>query len=188
MRLAGLLSLLALAALAAGCGRDRLAVPDVERPAAAGGTQPVAYGAAGVRLRLPRAWRFEDGADPLVTSGGSGTATVALWRYPRAEPLPRTRRALRDARKALEAAAKVRDQTFSLRSARITKVNGAPAIVLVGDQTVAGQRRRVKSTHAYAEGAELVLDAYAAEADFPRVNRAVFRRLARSLHLDAPRP
>jgi hypothetical protein len=177
---------LALAASAAGCGRDRLAVPDVERPAAPGAVKPLSMPKAGLSLRVPSAWHFEPGGDPLVTVGGSGTAVVAVWRYPRAEPLPRTRAELTTARKELERAVKTRDQSFELESARIIRVDGAPAIQLLGRQTVGGQPRRVRSTHAYAEGAEIVVDAYAADADFATVDSGVLRPLVRSLSIDPP--
>jgi hypothetical protein len=181
-----ILALLALAAPAAGCGRDRLSAPNLERPAASRALKPLTLPQAGLGLRVPSAWYFEPGNDPLVTAGGSGTAVVAVWRYRRAERLPRSRADLRTARKELERAVKARDQSFELESARIIRVDGAPAIQLVGRQTVGGQPRRVRSTHAYAEGAEIVIDAYAAETDFAKVDDEVLRPLVRSLTIDPP--
>ncbi len=67
------------------------------------------------------------------------------------------------------------------------EVDGAPAIELLGTATIAGEKRRVRSTHVYAKGAEIVLDAYAPEQEFARVDREVFRPIAASLRIDPPR-
>ena len=177
-----------LAAALTGCGRDRLAVPDLERPAEPVASITATFPAAGVIFDRPSSWRFEPGGAPLVTRGGSGTAVVAVWRYPRAEPLPRSQDALEDARQQLEDAVKGRDPTFELRSSRITEVDGAPAIVLRGAETVVGQRREVRSVHVYAKEAETVVDMYAADQDFEDADRGVFRPLVRSLKIDPPQP
>ena len=178
----------ALATLAAGCGSDRLATPDLDRPAEPGPVTRATFPKAGLVFDRPSAWRFEPGADPLVVRGGSGTAVVAVWRYLRTEPLPREPPALEDAKAELEGALQARDPTFELTSSRITEADGAPAIEVSGLQTIAGQRRRVRSLHAYAKGAEVVVDAYAADQDFGAMDRAVFRPLMRSLKIDPPTP
>jgi hypothetical protein len=178
---------LAAAALA-GCGRDRLATPDLDRPAEPGPAARATFPKAGLVFERPSAWTFEPGTDPLVARGSSGTAVVAVWRYPRTEPLPRERAALEDAQGTLEDALSTRDTTFALESSRITKVDGAPAIEILGTQTIAEQRRKVRSLHAYAKGAEVVVDTYAAEQDFGAMDRAVFRPLMRSLKIDPPQP
>jgi hypothetical protein len=59
--------------------------------------------------------------------------------------------------------------------------------VLVGDQRVAGQQRRVRSTHVFAQGAEVVVDQYAAPRDFAAVDAAVFEPTVRSLRIGPPR-
>ena len=184
LRSAVLLATLALA----GCGSDRVAAPDLERPAEPGPPARATFPKAGLVFERPSAWRFEPGTEPLVVRGSSGTAVVAVWRYLRAEPLPRERAALEDAQATLEDAVKTRDTTFALDSSRITEVDGAPAIELLGTQTIAGQRRKVRSLHAYAKGAEVVVDAYASEQDFGAMDRAVFRPLMRSLKIDPPQP
>ena len=179
----------ALSALAAsGCGSDRVATPDLDRPAEPGPATRATFPKAGLIFDRPSAWRFEPGTGPLVVRGGSGTAVVAVWRYLRTEPLPREQPALEDAKGELEGALQTRDPTFELTSSRITKADGAPAIEVSGLQTIAGQRRRVRSLHAYAKGAEVVVDAYAADQDFAAMDRAVFRPLIRSLKIDPPTP
>ncbi len=177
-----------VALLAAGCGADRAAVPDVERPATGGPRGDVAFPAAGMAFEAPSAWRFSPGKAPLVASTSSGAATIALWRYPRSEPLPREDAALDAAQEALLGAIRTRDPRFAERDVRRVEIDGAPGIEVVGDQHVSGRERRVRSTHVYAKEAEYVVDAYAPPEDFAGVDRAVFRPLLRSLKIDPPRP
>ena len=182
-----LLTAVALAAvLTAGCGRDRLEPPDPSRPASALRDAERSYPEVGLRFMAPDDWTFEPGRAPLVTSTADGTATIAVWRYPRTETLPREKADLDAAQDALVDAARQRDPRFELDEARQTEVDGAPAIVVLGTQQVAEQERRVRSTHVYAKGAEVVVDAYAAPRDFAKVDRAVFRPLVRSLKIDPP--
>jgi len=176
----------AAASVATGCGRERIAAPDVARPAPPGQFNPVVRPAVGLRFQLPGTWQPQEGRAPLVLTATSGTATIALWRYPRTEPLPDDAAALRAARRRLAEAARIRDRTVKVVSSRSTRVDGARAVTLVADQTVAGRPRRVRSTHVYAKGAEVVLDTYAAPRDFPFADRAAFRPVLRSLKIDPP--
>ena len=178
--------LLATLASGAGCGRERLEPPDVERPAAPLGTAVDHFPEAGLIVQRPGNWPLVRGRSPLVASAASGTATVALWRYRRSEPLPREDAALDAAQKALEQAARARDGDFALDRARRVEVDGAPGIQLLGTEKVAGRERRVRSTHVYAKEAEFVVDAYAEPADFARVDKEVFRPLVRTLRIEPP--
>jgi hypothetical protein len=182
-----LLLALPAALLMAGCGRERLEPPDPSRPASALNENVRTYPAAGLRFEAPDDWTFEPGQAPLVTSTADGSVTIAVWRYPRTEPLPREDAALDQAQEALVQAARRRDPSFELDDARQLRVDGAPAIQLVGTQRVAGRERRVRSTHVYAKQAEVVVDAYVAPRDFVNVDREVFRPLVRSLKIDPPR-
>jgi hypothetical protein len=175
------------ALLAAGCGAERREPPDPARPFATAAPAERAFPSAGVRFEAPADLRFEPGPPPLVASASTGTATVAIWRYPRTEPLPRDDAALDDARKALEGAARTRDGSFDLDRSRRVRIDGAPGVELLGAERVAGRDRRVRSTHLYARGAEVVIDAYAAPQDFAAVDRQLIRPLLRSLQLDRPR-
>jgi hypothetical protein len=176
-----------LAALAiAGCGRERLATPDVDHPIITGHTTPLQYPKAGVEFQAPTGWSFGAGPSPLVTQSSSGSASIAVWRYDRTEPLPRTDTALASARETLLSAVRGRDDKYAESQTRDTKVDGAPAIQLLGDERVAGQPRRVRSTHVYAKGAEYVIDLYAAPADFGRVDEAIFQPLLESFKIDPP--
>ncbi|HEV2061383.1 MAG TPA: hypothetical protein VGR12_00910 [Solirubrobacteraceae bacterium] len=183
----GVLMLLALLTLVAtGCGRDRIDPPDTIPPAPPVGTAQEAFPEEGLFLERPGNWPFRPGRPPLVASTSNGTATVALWRYLRSEPLPREPDAVEDAQAALEEAAKARDPTFELQRSTRTEVDGAPAIELRGTETIAGRKRRVRSIHVFAKEAEVVLDAYAAPEDFERVDREVFDPIVESLKIDPP--
>ena len=183
-----LASLVALGLLgAAGCGRERLAVPDVEQPDVTRATAPRAFPEAGLRLAVPVTWSAEPGRAPLVLTMTSGDAAIAVWRYPRTEPLPTEDAQLDAAQTALLRAVRQRDQRYRAISTRRTEVDGEPAIELVGDQRIAGRPRRVRSTHVYAQGAEVVVDQYAARDDFARLDATLFRPFVRRLRIGPPR-
>jgi hypothetical protein len=183
------LSLAAVVALlsSSGCGADRVTPPDASRPFSTEGPAQRAFPQAGVRFQAPADWRFDAGEAPLVASTSSGTATIAIWRYPRTEPLPRDDIALDQADGALQQAARSRDESFRVQQSRRVRVDGAGGIQLVGTERVAGRERQVRSTHVYAKGAEYVVDTYAAPRDFAVVDRTIFRPLVRSFKIDPPR-
>lgn len=176
-----------LAIAPAGCGAHRAKVPDVARPQLSTGSRLVFFPAAGLRFAAPMNWQSIAGAAPLVATITSGEAVIAVWRYPRAEPLPRGRAALRQARKRLIAAARARDATLKLMQARTLRLSGAPAVAIFADEQISGQARRVVSTHVFAHGAEIVFDAYAPVADFALANSTAFLPLLRSVHVARPR-
>jgi hypothetical protein len=186
LRLA-VVALLAAAVLsAAGCGNDRTPTPAVPPSAAPVGKRTVDFAFAGVSFRRPANWVFTTGTGPMLATVASGRAAVVLWRYPRAEPLPANPSALERSRRALIAAARARDRTLRIVSSRVLSVGGAMAVELVANERLGAGRRQVRSTHVYAHGAELVLDAYAPPGEFARVDRAVFRPLLRSLRVQPP--
>jgi hypothetical protein len=170
----------------AGCGNQQQRPPAVAVPAQPSGTTPVTFDSDGVRFAAPGGWHVQAGTAPLVATVQSGTALIALWRYPRTEPLPATRAQLAQARDLLLQAAKARDATFKPLKSAITKLGSHPAIQVRGTETNSGQPRTVRSTHVYAFGAEVVVDAYAPADVFGRVDRKAFLPLVRSLKLRAP--
>jgi hypothetical protein len=172
--------------LVAGCGDRQGTPPDVSVPAQPNGATPVRFATAGVRFAAPGGWHVQSGTAPLVATVQSGTALVAVWRYPRTEPLPATHAQLTQARDLLVQAARARDATFKVARSTITKLGSHPAIQVRATETVSGQPRDVRSTHVYAFGAEVVVDAYAPASVFGRVDREAFRPLVRSLRLAAP--
>jgi hypothetical protein len=169
--------------LLAGCGNERTPAPDVATPGPPIGTTPARYPQHGIAFAAPGGWKVSPGTAPLVATVQTGQATVAVWRYPRAEPLPRSKAHLSAARDALVAAAQARDATFKPIKTALTKVNGAPAVQVRATETIDGQPRTVRSTHIYKRGAEVVVDAYAPQKDFVRVDAQVFRPLLRSLRI-----
>ena len=179
--------LVVLAAVACGgCGRDRLATPDPARPASALRPAEQRFPDVGLRFTAPDDLTFQRGQAPLVTSTATGSVTVAVWRYPRTETLPRDAASLRSARERLLDAVRTRDPSFKLDRVRRTEVDGAPALQVLGTQRVAGRVRRVRSTHVYAKGAEVVVDTFSAPGDFPKADLAIFRPLVASLKIDPP--
>jgi hypothetical protein len=172
--------------LAAGCGNQQQRPPVVGAPATPNGSTPVAFDKRGVRFAAPGGWHVQAGTAPLVATVQSGSALIAVWRYPRTEPLPASSAQLTQARDLLLQAAKARDATFRPLRSAITKLGSHPAIQVRGTETISGQARTVRSTHVYAFGAEVVVDAYAPAAVFGRVDRSAFVPLVRSLRLRAP--
>ena len=176
-----------LAALGAGCGNERTPVPDVVTPDPPRGTRVVEIRAAGVRFSAPFNWPDLQPQGQRVGGIQNKRATLAVWRYPRTEPLPRTAAELREARRLLIERVKRRDPTFVLRSSRTLRRGGARTIELVGRQTVAGLPFEVRSAHVFHAGAEIVVDAFAPPEHFARVDRTVFAPLLDTLKLSEPR-
>lgn len=177
---------LTLAALVAGCGNERQRAPDAtgtQKPAKA---TRVAYPAGGVSLAAPRNWYRVPGNRPLVAYIVSGRAVVAVWRYPRKEPLPAARGELEQAQANLSDAAHARDRSVRIESTKLVDVNGVKGIQLMATEHITGLLRRVRSTHLFDRKAEIVIDAYAPPGEFARVDGSVFQPLLRSLRLRAP--
>lgn len=174
---------LVAAAVPAGCGNERTPAPRVPPPAPPVGKRTVRLASVGVAFQRPANWTFAIGSSPQVAMLGSGRAAVVLWRYPRAEPLPKTSGSLDRARRALIAAATARDRSLRVVASRVVTVDGARGVELVAHERLRSRPREVRSTHLYAHGAELVIDAYAPQEEFARVDRTVFRPLLRSLRV-----
>jgi hypothetical protein len=175
-----------LAAAVAGCGNDPSTPPTVTAPKAAFGWLDLAIPTQGVKFQRPSAWRYAQGSPPLLATMSSGLTTIAVWRYPRSEPLPTTLDELNTARDALVAAAKARDPSFTVIKAKGTRAAHQPAVVIVADETVAGQPRRVRSTHVYAQAGEVVVDAFAPADQYAQVETPIIRELVRSLQITKP--
>lgn len=178
---------LAAAVLLGGCGNERQPPPDVRTPGPAFGSEVVSYPQAGLTLRrAPSGWARTAGESPMVAGIVTGEATIGIFRFPRSEPLPKTKADLNAAATALVAAAKARDPTFTEVKRGKLEVDGHPAIQIRGRETINGQPRTVRSTHIYAFDAEIVIDAYAPEASFRRVDVAAFRPLLATLEIKKP--
>lgn len=176
-----------LAALAlTGCGAERTPVSDPRVPAQVFRRDTADFARAGLRFQLPAGWQVREGPAPLVAAASSGPVTVAVWRYPRREPLPQDDLALSEARRDLLAAARARDPTLEVTASRTTTVDGRPAVEVRGTGEVDGQRRELRSTHVYAFGAEVVVDGYAPRRDLPLLEREVLGPLLASLRVREP--
>jgi hypothetical protein len=180
----------ALVALFAGCGNDRTPAPDIGLIPAPKGFRAAKYPAQGIDFRAPTNWRISPGEGTHVATVAIGDAQVGVWRYPRTEPLPETRAQLNAARDAVVAQIEGRDPTFKLTSTRLVLKKGIRAVEVVGvgtNLTNTGVQRSVRSLHAYGQGAEVVIDAFAPPKDFARVDEQTFGPMTRSLKLRAPK-
>jgi hypothetical protein len=172
-----------LAAVAAGCGGT--SSNDTTSPAA---TKPSGrYPAAGISFTPPSGWSTDNGRGKLVATVQAGQATVAVWRYPRQQRLPKSQAELKAARDALLAAERQRDASFAEIKTAPTTIAGMPAVQIRARETIAGQPRTVRSTHIYAHGAEIIVDAYADADSFRQIDAKVFRPLLRSLQVSQPK-
>lgn len=167
----------------AGCGAERAATPDPLRVHAPEGEVSLSYPTAGVKLTAPANWGRRRGELPRVATFSSGLAAVAVWAYARDEPIPRGREELVAARRRLVREVRRRDPRFRLERARGTRVAGAPAIGLLGEQAVAGQRLRTRSAHIFRGEAEYVVELLAPPGSFALADRGVMEPLLRSLSL-----
>jgi hypothetical protein len=174
----------AFAALAtAGCGSDSSSPSTTTKSTVASGSFP----AHGISFTPPADWSVDQGTGHLVATAQAGQATVAVWRYPRGEKLPKSKLELQAARDALLKASSKRDVTFEQIKTAATTIAGEPAVQIRAREHIAGQPRTVRSTHIYADGAEIVVDAYADADSFRKVDADVFRPLLRSLHVSKPK-
>jgi len=179
-------SLAALTLLASGCGNERQTPPAASTVPPPTAAEAVTDAADGLAFEAPGGWQRTDGDAPLVSTLQTGRAMIAVWRYPRSEPLPSTRKQLTAAREALLAAAKARDASFKEIRSAVTKVAGNDAVQIRGTETIEGRARTVRSTHIYAQGAEVVVDAIARGEEFRRVDAQIFRPFLRSVKITAP--
>ena len=187
MRRAPILALAVI--LLAGCGNERTPRPDIGQIVAPGTFRDVRYADLGLSIKAPNRWRlFAADAPPQVATIASGDAQIAIWRYQRSEPLPVDRAQLKAAREALVAQVEGRDKTFELTSSRLVIKPGLRGVELIGQGSNQGERRSVRSLHAYANGYEVVVDAFAPPRDFARVDKETFGPVSRSLRLRAPKP
>jgi hypothetical protein len=170
----------------AGCGNERQDAPNLPPAAQPSGQRLERLRGAGVAFTRPRNWRVSPGHAPQLVVVSSGRAFVTLWRYRRVESLPRSDEELVQARRALVNAARARDRTLRVLSARLVRHGAVPGIQLVATERIGSSRRQVRSTHLYADGAELVIDAYAPLDEFAQVDRTTFLPLLRSLRVTRP--
>lgn len=181
---------LAAAALLAGCGNDRTPVPETGIIPAPKGFRDALFLAQGVTFRAPTNWRVVPGEGIQLATVAIGDAQVGVWRYERSEPLPENRAQLNAARQALVAQIENRDPTFKLTSTRLVIKPGIRAVEVVGIGTNLTNKtiqRSMRSLHAYGNGTEVVMDAFAPPKEFARVDEQAFGPMTRSLKLPKPK-
>ena len=180
--------LLTLPVLAlAGCGSNKDTPSDTSSIQTTGPTVAVKYPDAGVAFRAPEGWRRQTGKAPLVAAVQTGQATIAVWRYPRDEQLPVTHTSLKAAKEALVGQIRKRDPSFKVQKAKLLHVGPKRAVQVLGIGTINGNPRMIRSTHIYTQKAEYVVDAYAPQTVFARVDRGVFEPVLESLEISKPR-
>jgi hypothetical protein len=178
------MALLALVCLS-GCGNSRTPVPSLLVPAPAGGFRTLSYPAAGVSLAVPARWTVIREHAPLLIAIASGGAVISLWHYVRGEPLPATRAQLERARRALLAAIRARQPAVRVIRSRVLRIDQRPAVELNALERIGGVLRRVRSTHVFTAGGEVVLEEYAPARVFHQVDHTVFSPVRQSLQIIA---
>lgn len=174
------------AALLVGCGNERTRPGDLSRIGPPGAFEDTRFRSAGVFLRTPQKWRVSRTTLPEVVNLVSGSGLIAVWRYERTEPLPENREQLEAARDVLLQQIERRDPSFDVERTRVVIKPGVRGVEVIGTGTNQGQRRKVRSLHAYGHRGEVVVDGYAPPEQFERVDEDVFGPVARSLKLSEP--
>jgi hypothetical protein len=173
------LVVLAVAALAA-CGNDP-AKPDSSVLVPSTRAREFKASSAGLTVSLPTNLAQQELDSPGLFFASLGRTVVSAYAYRRGEQLPRNKKELAAAQKRLVASTKKRDTTYKLVSAKATRVAKAPAIVLVGDQTIAGERIRIRSIHVYKGTIEYVIEVFAPATEFKTRDAAITPQLLRTL-------
>lgn len=178
-----LTSALALATALAACGDGPTPEPSVGRPALDPSGEPFAFPSGG-SIDMPASWTITAGpaGGPEVVRATSGQGSITVWRYPRTEPLPSTRRDLRNTRRSLRAAITTRDPDFDFSSAILRRLP-EPGIEIAGIGKVAGASRSIRSLHAYANAAETVVDCIGPLGDAAAYTETICGPVLRSLKL-----
>ncbi len=177
-----------------GGGRERTPAREIVRPAPPSGGFIKKNVGLGTLMDLPRdPWSIRgcddrgvppDKAQPdLVCVVTSGPGVLSVWIYPRGRKGPRGEQALDLARRRLLSAARQRDRSFRRIAAVVTRYDGLPAIQIRGTAKIGDRPRTIRSTHIFVGGREIVVDAYATNSSFRRVDQTVFRPVLRSLRI-----
>lgn len=170
--------------LLGGCGNSRTPAPQVGAPVLPAGFRALNLPSAGATLSVPRNWvLLGTHSRVLLVLDTSGGAVIDLWRYPLSGPAPTSAEQLMRARQRLIAAARSRDRTMRVISSGVTRIGGQPAITLSADEHIGQRERRIISTHVFTGSEELVMEEYAPQQFFARVDRTVFVPVLHSLTL-----
>lgn len=179
---------------ALGGGRERTPPTEIVRPSPPSGGFTTKNVGLGTLVDLPRdPWSLrgcDDRSGPpdenqpdLVCVATSGPGVISVWIYPRGRKGPRTREELSVAMRDLLSASKQREPTFRKENAVVTTYDRLPAIQIRGTAKILGRPRTIRSTHVFVGGREIVIDTYATNSSFRRVDETVFRPVLRSLKI-----
>jgi hypothetical protein len=174
-----------LVAAVAGCGDRPVKPPDVTRLKPTTPKVVLRFPAAGVTFKAPRGWGPQRSAQPpRVTAIYSGNSLVAVWAYPRTkEVLPQDPASFKAGRTRLLKEVHKRDPKFVVTSTEPRKIAGAPALQIVGRQTIARLPLLTRSVHVYKGHVEYVIEALAPPSQYAVTNREVLTPLLESLKL-----
>ncbi|MBO9533750.1 MAG: hypothetical protein J7513_12340 [Solirubrobacteraceae bacterium] len=181
------LLMLALASSAAAglaaCGDGPTPSPSVGRPAMDPSGEPYPLPTGG-QIDMPASWTTTPGpaGGPQLVRSVSGQGQIVVWQYQRTEPLPTSRRNLRNTRRSLRNAITARDPNFKFTAALLRRVP-QPAVEIAGLGTLAGARRSIRSLHVYADGRETVVDCIGPVTDSAAFNTTVCEPVLDSLTL-----
>jgi hypothetical protein len=167
--------------LASGCGNDRVESGSLFDPEPGKVNQGLSYPDAGLKMNVPKEFDVKASTAPQLFRASLDASFISGFAYRRKEQLPKSREDLVAARRRLVDAAKKRDKAFRLTSSRLTRVDGAPAIELLGDQTIFRGRLRLRSLHVYKGNAEYVIELVAPVAAFAKLERSSFPGIRKSL-------
>ncbi len=167
--------------LAAGCGTERVKSGSLFDAKVGKVTRALSYPEAGLKVTVPKEFDVKDSTAPQLFRASLDASFISSFAYARKEQIPKTHDELDAARRRLVGAAKKRDKTYRLKSSRLTKVAGAPAVELLGDQTIFKGRLRLRSLHVYKGKAEYVIELVAPVPAFARLERLSFPGIRRSL-------
>ena len=183
MRRLAAVALAASLPLASGCGNERVESGSLFDPRPGKVSQELSYPDAGLELSVPKEFDVKDSTAPQLFRASLDASFISSFAYRRKEQIPKSREEMVAARRRLVDAAKRRDKTFRLRTARLTEVNGAPAVELLGDQTIFKGRLRLRSLHVYKGNGEYVVELVAPVAAFAKLDRSSFPGIRKSLRV-----
>ena len=180
MRPAATALALLCAGLLAACGNDK-AEPDPSLLKPSERTKIVRAPSAGLRVVLPANLARQELKSPGLFFASLGRTVVSAYAYRRGEQLPRNNKELEAARKRLVASTKKRDKSYRLISSKATRAGKSRAVVLVGDQTISGEKVRIRSIHVYKGVIEYVIEVFSPVAQFKSVDAAISPNILKAL-------
>lgn len=169
--------------LAAGCGNERVESGGLFDAKPGKASQALSYPDAGLKVNVPKEFDVKASTAPQLFRASLDAAFISSFAYRRREQVPKSRDELAAARRRLVDAAKKRDKSFRLKSSRLTRAAGSPAVELLGDQTIFKGRLRFRSLHVYKGNGEYVVELAAPVAGFARLDRSSFAGIRRSLRV-----